>query len=258
MRSYIRCEEKDWAVLLTIDRQEALNALNPTLLMQLQEALQYCEEQKTKVIVITGAGNKAFAAGADIATMQKMTSKEAVDFSQLGQNVMNGISKMKAIVIAAVNGYALGGGCELAMACDFRIASENACFGIPEVSLGVIPGFGGTQRLSRIIGIGKAMELMATGSRIKAEEALRYGLINEVTKQEDLLNVCFAKAKKIGMNSAFAVAMGKQSVLEGFEMDLEKGLAYETGLFALTFSGVDQKEGMTAFLEKRPARFRSL
>ncbi len=252
---YVTYEKKDWGALITIDRPAALNALNPQVLSQLKAAFERAEEECAKVVVLSGGGAKAFAAGADIAAMKDMDPAQARVFSLQGQEVMSFIARMKAIVIAAVNGYALGGGCELAMACDFRVASANARFGIPEVSLGVIPGFGGTQRLARIVGTGKAMEMMASAGQIRAEEALRYGLVNEVTEQEELLKVCFAKAERIAANSAGAVAFGKQSILQGIEMDLERGLAHEADLFALTFAGPDQKEGMTAFLEKRKAEF---
>ena len=255
METYVTYEAKEWGALITIDRPKALNALNPDVLNQLRQNLQKAEEEKAKVVVLTGAGEKSFVAGADIAAMKDMDPAQAREFSLLGQGVMSDIAKMRAVVIAAVNGYALGGGCELAMACDFRVVSANARFGIPEVSLGVIPGFGGTQRLSRIVGTGKAMEMMATAGQIKADEALRYGLVNEVTEPEALLETCFAKAEKIAKNSAAAIAYGKQSVLQGIELDLERGLAYEADLFALTFANADQKEGMTAFVEKRKANF---
>lgn len=256
MENYIIKEEKEWGAILTINRPKALNALNADVLNQLREALQDCEKEHAKVVIITGAGEKSFVAGADIAAMKEMNSAEAMTFSTLGQSLMSSIAQMNAIVIAAVNGYALGGGCELAMGCDFRIASENARFGIPEVSLGVIPGFGGTQRLSRIVGTGKALEMMATAGQIRAEEALKYGLVNEVVPLEQLLEVCCKKAEKIAQNSAAAIALGKKSIYGGIEMDLEKGLAYEAGLFAVTFAGPDQKEGMGAFLEKRKAQFK--
>ena len=256
MENYVIYERKAWGPLITINRPGALNALNPEVLEQLKQCLQQAEKEKAKVIVLTGAGEKAFVAGADIAAMKDMDPAQARAFSLLGQNVMNDIAKMRAIVIAAVNGYALGGGCELAMACDFRVASRNARFGIPETSLGVIPGFGGTQRLARIVGTGKALEMMATAGQVRAEEALQYGLINEVADPEALLDTCFSKAERIAKNSADAIAYGKQSMLQGIELDMDRGLAFEADLFALTFAGEDQKEGMGAFLEKRKANFR--
>lgn len=171
MENYVKYEKKEWGALLTIDRPKALNALNPDVLNQLRENLELCEKNNAKVVIITGGGEKAFVAGADIASMKDMNPAEAKEFSRLGQSIMHGIAGMHAIVIAAVNGYALGGGCELAMACDFRIASTKARFGIPEVSLGVIPGFGGTQRLSRIVGTGKTMEMMPASSGSMRERA---------------------------------------------------------------------------------------
>lgn len=255
VEQFITCKTEDDVAVVTLNRPKALNALNLTVLQQLKEVLENCEINGIKVIILTGAGDKAFAAGADIAAMSMMNPQEAQAFSSTGQEVMNYIGQMKAIVIAAVNGYALGGGCELAMACDFRIASDNAQFGIPEVTLGVIPGFGGTQRLSRLIGLGRAVELMATGATIKASDAFHFGLVNEVTSQDDLLETCLAKAGKIVKNSSVAIALGKRSILEGAEMDLQRGLILETNLFALSFAGPDQKEGMKAFLEKRTPEY---
>lgn len=256
MKSFIDYSEQEWGVLLKIDRPEALNALNADVLMELRTKLELCEANKVKVVIITGAGEKAFVAGADIAAMRTMNPDQAREFSLLGQSVMSYIGKMKAVVIAAVNGYALGGGCELAAACDFRIASKTARFGIPEVSLGVIPGFGGTQRLSRLIGTGKTVELMATARQMNADEAYHCGLVNEVTEPDNLLGQCVKIAREIAGNSATAIMLGKQSILAGAEMDVEKGLAYEAGLFALTFAGEDQAEGMAAFMEKRKACFK--
>lgn len=257
MEKTILTEFREWGAVVTLNRPDALNALNREILEELMQTLEQLDQRReVRAIIITGSGTKAFAAGADISAMRSMTPPEAKAFSSYGQSVMNRISKMRAIVIAAVNGYALGGGCELALACDIRIASSNAKFGIPEVSLGVIPGFGGTQRLSRIAGIGRAIELMATAGQMAAEDAFRIGLVNRVTEPGDLLNVCEATAEKIARNSASAVALGKQSILGGSEMDLTRALDYEAGLFALTFSEEDQAEGMTAFLEKRRPRFR--
>ena len=257
MGSLILTEQKEWGALVTLNRPKALNALNTDVLRELDDVLARLNARKeTQVVILTGSGEKAFAAGADIAAMREMTPGEARQFSAYGQAVMTRIAGMRAMVIAAVNGYALGGGCELAMACDIRIASTRAKFGIPEVTLGVIPGFGGTQRLSRLIGVGRALEMMATGGQINAEEALRMGLVNHVTEPEELLEVCEAMARKIAANSAGAIALGKQSIYAGSEMDLNRGLAHEAGLFALTFAHPDQREGMDAFLEKRSAQFK--
>ena len=256
MESLVLTEQKEWGALVTLNRPKALNALNTDVLRELDDILTRLDTQReTRVVVLTGSGEKAFAAGADIAAMREMTPEEAQQFSTYGQTVMSRISSMRAVVIAAVNGYALGGGCELAMACDIRVASRKAKFGIPEVTLGVIPGFGGTQRLSRLIGVGRAMEMMATGGQLTAEEALRMGLVNHVTEPEELPYLCESMARKIAANSAGAVALGKQSIHAGSEMDLNRGLAHEAGLFALAFASPDQREGMDAFLEKRKARF---
>jgi len=256
MEEWIQCELRKQIATVTINRPEALNALNPNVLRQLGDALTNIEQEKDiKAIILTGAGNKAFVAGADIAAMQHMTPKQAKQFSAYGQSVLDRIAKMRTVVIAAVNGFALGGGCELAMACDIRIASSNAKFGIPEVSLGVIPGFGGTQRLVHLVGTGRAMELMATGSQITAEEAYRIGLVNRVTLPEELLRCCEDLARQIAGNSSNAIALGKQCVYAGIEMELARGLAFENSMFALSFADADQDEGMTAFLEKRKPHF---
>ena len=258
MESLVRTEQRQWGAVVTLNRPEALNALNLGVLQELDETLsQLSWRRETRVVILTGSGDRSFAAGADIAAMRGMTPEEAQQFSAYGQAVMSRIAGMRAVVIAAVNGYALGGGCELAMACDIRIASRTAKFGIPEVTLGVIPGFGGTQRLSRLIGVGRALELMATGGQITAEEALRMGLVNHVTEPEALLEACEAMARTIAANSAGAIALGKQSIYAGSEMDLNQGLAHEAGLFALAFAAPDQREGMDAFLEKRKAKFKA-
>lgn len=255
MENLVLREAYSWGFVLKLNRPSSLNALNSGILAELKEELVFCEENNARVVVITGNGDRAFAAGADIAAMKDLNPQEARDFSLTGQDVMNFIARMKAVVIAAVNGYALGGGCELAMACDFRIASSKAKFGVPEVSLGVIPGFGGTQRLPRLVGIGKAIEMMATGKVMDAQEAFLFGLVNMVTQPDELMQECCRLAERIEANSVLAVALGKQSILSGAELDLQKGLEYEAGLFAMTFSGEDQKEGMSAFLEKRKANF---
>lgn len=257
MAEYVKTARDGGVATVTIDRPEALNALNPGVLKQLYEALcRLDDDESVKVIILTGAGEKAFVAGADIAAMAAMTPMEAKAFSALGHRTMDKTASMRPFVIAAVNGFALGGGCELAMACDVRIASVRARFGIPEATLGVIPGFGGTQRLPRLVGLGRAKEMLATGRQVKAEEAYAMGLVDQVTQPEALLDVCREKAGRIAANSAAAIALGKQAMNSGVEMTLEHGLRHETDLFALAFSQPDQAEGMQAFLEKRPAAFR--
>jgi enoyl-CoA hydratase len=241
---------------VAFNRPQALNALNRDTLV---EALACLKELKTdamvQVVVLTGSGPKAFVAGADIAFMRDLTPLAAREFAFLGQEVTNAIEHLGKPVIAAVNGFALGGGCELAIACDMRVASENAKFGQPEVNLGVIPGFAGTQRLPRIIGRGRASELIFTGDIIDAQEAYRIGLVNRVVPQDQLLPACRAIAAKIISKGPVAVRLSKEAIVNGMEMDLARACAFEADQFALCFASPDQKEGMNAFLEKRPAQF---
>lgn len=256
MNDCVLCEVKDTVALVTINLPKALNALNSEVISALYEQMEQLERNpRIKAVIITGAGEKAFVAGADIASMSRMTPQEATAFSQAGHRTMDKIAAMRPVTIAAINGFALGGGCELAMSCDIRIASAKAQMGIPEVTLGVIPGFGGTQRLPRLVGLGMAMELLVTGRRCKADECEKIGLVNHVVEPEQLMDYCMKLAESISKNSGSAVSIGKQAMSAGVEMDLGKGLALEASTFALTFAIQDQKEGMTAFLEKRPARF---
>ncbi|MEQ2128620.1 short-chain-enoyl-CoA hydratase [Caldanaerobacter subterraneus KAk] len=241
---------------ITINRPKALNALNTETLEELENVLEVLQnDDGVKVIVITGAGEKAFVAGADISEMKDMSVFEAKKFAELGQKVFRKIELMKKPVIAAVNGYALGGGCELALACDIRIASRNAKFGQPEVGLGIIPGFGGTQRLPRIVGVSKAKELIYTGDMIDAEEALRIGLISKVVEQDKLLEEAYGIAKKIMSKGLVAVSLAKEAINKSLEVDIDSGMEYEANAFALCFGTQDQKEGMAAFLEKRAPKF---
>lgn len=242
--------------IVTINRPNALNALNPCVLGQLYETMERLDRDDTiRAVIVTGAGDKAFVAGADISAMSMMTPEEALDFAKTGHRTMDRIAAMKKLTIAAINGFALGGGCELAMACDIRIASTKSRIGIPEVTLGVIPGLGGTQRLPRLVGLGMAMELLTTGHQIKADEAKEIGLVNHVVEAEELLLTCMDLAQKAAKNSASAVAFGKQCISSGLETDLMHGLELEQRVFSLTFATRDQKEGMSAFLEKRKANF---
>ncbi|MDH4006454.1 MAG: short-chain-enoyl-CoA hydratase [Desulfuromonadales bacterium] len=242
-----------------INRPKALNALNLSTLKDLQQAFIALEQDDAvKVVILTGAGEKAFVAGADIAQMQDMTALEARNFAQFGQLVFRDIENFSKPVIAAINGFALGGGCELAMACDIRLASEKGKFGQPEVSLGVIPGFAGTQRLARLVGKGKAKELIFTGDIIAAEEACRLGLVNQVFAPDQLREEARKMAKKVAGKGAIAVRLSKDAINRGLEMDLDKASAYEVELFGLCFATEDQKEGMQAFLEKRSANFKNL
>jgi enoyl-CoA hydratase len=208
-----------------------------------------------RVVVLTGEG-KAFVAGADIAYMSNLNPDQAKKFSEDGSRLFRKIETLNKVVIAAVNGFALGGGCELAMACDFRIASVKAKFGQPEVGLGIIPGFSGTQRMARLIGLGRAKELIFTGEHIDAQEAYRIGLVNKVTEKENLLEETYIIAEKIKSNSRVAVKYAKESMNRGIETDIETGIAYENNIFGLCFASQDQKEGMNAFMEKRHPDFK--
>lgn len=249
-------EIADGVAVVTINRPAALNALNREVLDEL--AAVFAELKKNSdvaCVVLTGSGSKAFVAGADITEMQALDAVSAEHFAKLGHTILNTIENFPKPVIAAVNGFALGGGCELAMACDIRIAAENARFGQPEVNLGVIPGFGGTLRLARLVGKGRAKELIFTGDMIDAQEAYRIGLANKVATAEELLAKARKMATKIASKGPVAVRLAKESVDNGLEMDLDRAGRFEAGLFGLCFATADQKEGMQAFLEKRPAKF---
>ncbi len=249
--------EKDGAIaILTINRPKALNALNSDVLKDLDRAIDMvAEDDEVKVVIITGAG-KAFVAGADIVAMQSQTAVEGKVFGALGQGVFLKLEKMLKPVIAAINGFALGGGCELAMACDIRIASDQAKFGQPEVGLGIIPGFAGTQRMPRLIGTGLAKELIFTGDMIDANRALEIGLVNRVVPAEQLMDEAKKLAQKIISKAPLAVRYAKQAINEGMQVDLERGQLIELDLLSICFSTEDQKEGMQAFIEKRQAVFK--
>ena len=243
--------------ILAINRPNALNALNRSVLMELDAALDDLEKnQEIYVIVLTGEG-KAFVAGADIEEMKDMTPEEAKKFAELGSRVFKKIETIDKPVIAAVTGYALGGGCELAMACDIIIAGEKAKFGQPEVGLGITPGFGGTQRLPRIVGTKIAKELLFTGEIIGAEEAERIGLVNKVVPQQMSLQTAIEMGKSIASKGQIAVRNCKTAVNRGIETDVDSGVVIENQLFASCFENSDQKEGMTAFIEKRKANFKN-
>ncbi len=243
---------------VTINRPKALNALNAAVLQELTDVFtQLAKDESLRAVILTGAGGKAFVAGADIAAMADLNPLQAREFGVLGQNLMELIETFPRPVIAAIDGFALGGGCELAMACDIRLASESAKFGQPEVNLGVIPGFAGTQRLPRLVGKGIAKELLYTGDIINAAEALRIGLVNKVVENGKLLEAAQEMASKIAKKGPLAVQLCKAAVNNGLEMDIGKGCAYEADLFALCFASEDQSEGMKAFLEKRAAQFKA-
>ncbi|HJL04602.1 MAG TPA: enoyl-CoA hydratase-related protein [Polyangiaceae bacterium LLY-WYZ-15_(1-7)] len=240
---------------LTINRPDKLNALNPDVLTGVSNALAECREKGTRCLIVTGAG-KAFVAGADIAAMKDMKPEEAREFASLGHRVGHEMESQPFPIIAAINGFALGGGCELAMACDFAHASTKAKLGQPEVNLAVIPGFGGTQRLLRRVGVAMARELVYTGKMIGAEEAKRIGLVNDVHEPEALMPAVTKLAQTIAKKGPLAIAAAKRVILTGADEALPKANALEIDAFAGCFETADQKEGMAAFLEKREADFK--
>jgi enoyl-CoA hydratase len=245
--------------LLTMNRPESLNALNNLLLNEFADACRQLSEmsfEDVKALVITGAGEKAFVAGADIKEMTTMNEDQAMQFAKRGQSIFHELSLLKIPVIAAVNGFALGGGLELALACDFIIASENAKFGLPEVSLGLIPGFGGTVRLTRAVGIRKARELTFTGDMINASQALQMGLVNHVVPLAELIATATKKVEMILSRSPLAVAEAKKSINQAFDLETEKALENEAQIFGTLFNSEDTKEGTTAFVEKRKPVFK--
>jgi enoyl-CoA hydratase len=246
----VQYEVKDHIAVITINRPEALNALNTEVLGALGQAAARAESANdVYVVVLTGAG-KAFVAGADISQMKDFTAVEAKAFGDFGNSVFYRFEAMSKPVIAAVNGYALGGGCELSLACDIRIAGTKAKFGQPEVGLGITPGFGGTQRLPRIVGASKAKELILTAETITAEEALRIGLVSKVVPDEELMNAALEMAGKIAKNAQIAVRQSKDAINKGMQSDIATGLSYEAQAFAVCFATEDQKDAMTAFVNK--------
>ena len=249
-------EVRDSIGTLTINRPKVLNALDSETMNEIKDVVEKIAVDKAVgVVIITGSGEKSFVAGADISQMQPLSALEGRQWGRFSQGVFNAIENLPQPVIAAVNGYALGGGCELAMCCDIRIASEKAKFGQPEVLLGVVPGFAGTQRLPRLVGKGRAKELLFTGNQIDATEAYRIGLANAVVPAEKLMDVAKEWAKTILSRGPVAVQLCKAAVNEGMDMDFESGQAYESEVFGLCFATEDQKEGMAAFIEKRTANF---
>lgn len=249
--------EKEGSIgLLTINRPQVLNALNRETMTEISQVVgKIATDPEVAVLIITGAGEKSFVAGADISEMRTLSALEGRAWSKFSQATFNAIENLPQPVIAAVNGYALGGGCELAMSCDIRIASDKAKFGQPEVLLGVVAAFAGTQRLPRLVGKGRAKELLFTGDQIDAAEACRIGLVNKVVPAGELLTAAKALAAKIISRGPVAVQLCKAAVNEGLDMDLESAQAYEAEVFGLCFATADQKEGMNAFVEKRPAKF---
>lgn len=253
----ILVEVVDHIAWVKINRPASLNALNSEVIESLEYALQTLEQDTTvKVVVISGAGEKAFVAGGDIKEMSAMTPWEARAFASRGQQVVEFIGKMHKAVIAAVNGFALGGGLELALACDFIYASENARLGLPEVTLGVIPGFGGTQKLARLIGPNKARELIFSGKMLSAQQAREWGIVNAVFPAEELRERVMEVAGMIARAGPIAVASAREAITRGLDMGLSDGLRFESALFASLFATEDQKEGMQAFINKQKPEFK--
>jgi len=241
---------------ITINRPKALNALNIDVFNELGPLLdEIAVDEAVKVVIITGSGTKSFIAGADIVYMLPMSSPQGKAWGEVGQGVLRKIELLPQPVIAAINGFTFGGGCELAMACDIRVASDRAVFGQPEVGLGIIPGFAGTQRLPRLVGKGVAKEILFTGDPIKADEAYRIGLVNKLCAPEELTDLANNMAKRIMKNAPYAVRLCKEAVNVGLEVDLTTGSQYEGTLFGITCATEDKQEGMTAFVEKRKATF---
>lgn len=249
--SFVTTEIQGAVAIVTIDRPKALNALNPEVLADLKAAFEAIDQNTVRCVVLTGAGDKSFVAGADIGSMSTMTKAEGEAFGKLGNDVFLEIESFPLPVIAAVNGFALGGGNELAMSCDIRICSDNAVFGQPEVGLGITPGFGGTQRLARLVGLGMAKQLIYTAKNIKADEALRIGLVNAVYPLAELMPAAEKLAETIAKNAPIAVRACKKAINDGMQMDIDRAVTIEEGLFGSCFETADQKEGMGAFLEKR-------
>ena len=248
---FITYEAEGQIGIITINRPKALNALNSTVLEELDKTLDAVDLQTVRCLILTGAGEKSFVAGADIGEMSTLTKAEGEAFGKKGNDVFRKLETFPIPVIAAVNGFALGGGCEMSMSCDIRICSENAVFGQPEVGLGITPGFGGTQRLARIVGTGKAKEMIYGARNIKAEEAYRIGLVNNVYPLEELMPAAKKLAATIARNAPIAVRNCKRAINEGLQVDMDQAVVIEEKLFGNCFETYDQKEGMAAFLEKR-------
>ena len=248
--SFVNVDLQGAVAVLTIDRPKALNALNPEVLADLKAAFEGLDQNTVRCVVLTGAGDKSFVAGADIGSMSTMTRAEGEAFGKLGNDIFLMIESFPLPVIAAVNGFALGGGCELAMSCDIRICSDNAMFGQPEVGLGITPGFGGTQRLPRLVGMGMAKQLLYTARNIDAAEALRIGLVNAVVPQAELMDTAVKMANNMAKNAPIAVRACKKAVNEGMQVSIDKAVEIEEKLFGGCFETHDQVEGMACFLSR--------
>lgn len=254
----IEYEVKGSIGILTVNRPKAMNALNSDVLKELRDTLDAVDQNTVRCLIITGAGNKAFVAGADIAQMAKATRDEGHAFSQEGNDTFRKLETFPIPTIAAINGVALGGGCELAMSCDIRLAVDTAVFGQPEAGLGITPGFGGTQRMARLIGIGKAKEMLYTCRNMKAQEALEVGLVQAIYPAEELMAAAEKMANRIAGNAPIAVRMCKKAINEGMQVDMDKAIGVEVDCISQCFATEDQQEAMAAFLEKRkPAPFQN-
>jgi enoyl-CoA hydratase len=253
----VRTENRGGILVVTIDRPKVLNALNSQTVEEIYEVFAAARgDDAVKAVIVTGGGEKAFVAGADINELARKTPITGKETSERGQFIFSFIERFPKPVIAAINGFALGGGCELALACHIRIASEKAQLGLPEVSLGIIPGYGGTQRMARLLGKGRALELICTGERVSAGEAERIGLVNRVVPAEQLMAVAEEMARKIMTRGPLAVRAAIEAVMSGSDMPFEQGQFLEATLFGLLCASEDTKEGMQAFIEKRQANFK--
>lgn len=255
MYEHLKTEERGQVAVMTISALRSLNALNTTILNEIDEYLDEVENGNFRCLVITGDGEKSFVAGADISEMATLGAQQGETFGKHGADVFRRIETLPCPVIAAVNGFALGGGCELAMACDIRICSDNARFGQPEVGLGIIPGFSGTVRLARLVGMGMAKQLIYTGKPVKADEALRIGLVNAVVPQAELMDKAMELADQIAANAPLAVKAAKLCINTEYDMEADEAIQYESGIFGRCFLTEDQKQGMKAFLEKGKYEF---
>ncbi len=247
---FITYEQEGFVGIVTINRPQALNALNSQVLEELEQTFDAIDQETTRVVILTGAGEKSFVAGADIGEMSTLTKAEGEAFGKKGNDVFRKIETFPLPVIAAVNGFALGGGCEISMSCDIRICSDNAIFGQPEVGLGITPGFGGTQRLARLVSPGMAKQLIYTARNIKADEALRIGLVNAVYPQAELLDAAKKMAAGIAANAPIAVRNCKKAINDGLQVNIDEAIVIEEKLFGDCFETEDQKAGMGNFLEK--------
>ena len=252
--NFLKIEHNNGITVMKVSAPKSLNALNSTILKEMSDVVSNLDN-KTRVLIITGDGEKSFVAGADISEMAHLDEPQGFEFGRLGAQVFRAIETLPIPVIAAVNGFALGGGCELAMSCDIRIASTKAKFGQPEVGLGIIPGFSGTYRLPKLIGQGYAKEMIYTGKVIRADEALRIGLVNAVYEPEELMDKAMEMAQMMLKNAPVAIRLAKQSINEGYDLDADAAIGLENKLFGHCFATSDQKEGMDAFLNKRKADF---